>query len=116
MSAFVLNRKYALELPTSYVDMDNEEMEYVDGGGIVAIIAKYAIQYAMKKLGAYAVVNTVKVVTIGSAYAKASEFIGGLMVKSYNNMTPAEKMSYNVYMSEYNSHRYCCQGMAFGKH
>ena len=32
MSAFVLNRKYELALPTSYVDVDNEEMEYVDGG------------------------------------------------------------------------------------
>ena len=32
MSAFVLNKKYELALPTSYVDVDNEEMEYVDGG------------------------------------------------------------------------------------
>ncbi|KLE16278.1 hypothetical protein [Clostridium sp. C8] len=33
MSAFVLNRKYELQLPNSYVDVDREEMEYVDGGG-----------------------------------------------------------------------------------
>ena len=32
MSAFVLNRKYESALPTIYVDVDNEEMEYVDGG------------------------------------------------------------------------------------
>ena len=32
MSVFVLNRKYELALPTGYVDVDNEEMEYVDGG------------------------------------------------------------------------------------
>ena len=32
MSAFVLNRKYELALPTSYVNVDNEEMEYVEGG------------------------------------------------------------------------------------
>lgn len=32
MSAFVLNRNYELTLPTSYVDVDNEEMEYIDGG------------------------------------------------------------------------------------
>ena len=32
MSAFALNRKYELALPTGYVDIDNEEMEYVDGG------------------------------------------------------------------------------------
>ena len=32
MSAFVLNRNYQLQLPNSYVDVDREEMEYVDGG------------------------------------------------------------------------------------
>jgi len=32
MSAFVLNRNYELQLPNSYVDVDREEMEYVDGG------------------------------------------------------------------------------------
>lgn len=32
MSTFVLKREYALELPTSYVEIDNDEMEYVDGG------------------------------------------------------------------------------------
>jgi len=32
MSAFVLNRGYELQLPNSYVDIDNDEMEYVDGG------------------------------------------------------------------------------------
>lgn len=32
MSTFVLKREYALQMPTSYVDIDREEMEYVDGG------------------------------------------------------------------------------------
>ncbi|SHI22326.1 hypothetical protein [Clostridium intestinale] len=32
MSAFVLNRNYELQLPSSFVDVDREEMEYVDGG------------------------------------------------------------------------------------
>lgn len=32
MSAFVLNRNYELQLPNSYVDVDREEMEYIDGG------------------------------------------------------------------------------------
>lgn len=36
MSAFVLERKYALQLPTSYVDIDKDEMEYVDGGFYVS--------------------------------------------------------------------------------
>ncbi|NKF08026.1 hypothetical protein J1C67_05400 [Clostridium gasigenes] len=33
MSTFVLKRNYGLELPASYVEVDSEEMEYVDGGG-----------------------------------------------------------------------------------
>ena len=32
MSAFALNRNYELILPESYVSVENEEMEYVDGG------------------------------------------------------------------------------------
>lgn len=32
MSSFVLERKYALQLPNSFVDIDSEEMEYIDGG------------------------------------------------------------------------------------
>ncbi len=33
MSTFVLKRNYGLELPRSYVEVDRDEMEYVDGGG-----------------------------------------------------------------------------------
>lgn len=33
MSIFVLKREYALQLPNSYVEIDRDEMEYVDGGG-----------------------------------------------------------------------------------
>ncbi|MGF0110758.1 MULTISPECIES: hypothetical protein [unclassified Clostridium] len=36
MSTFVLKREYALQLPNSYVDVDRDEMEYVDGGGSVS--------------------------------------------------------------------------------
>ena len=32
MSTFVLKKEYALQLPNSYVDIDRDEMEYVDGG------------------------------------------------------------------------------------
>ena len=48
MSTFVLNRNYELALPSIYVDVDNEEMEYVDGGALstatkAAIIAGVVI-------------------------------------------------------------------------
>lgn len=33
MSAFVLNRNYELQLPNNFVDIEKDEMEYVDGGG-----------------------------------------------------------------------------------
>ncbi|VYU29763.1 Uncharacterised protein [Clostridium tertium] len=32
MSIFVLKRGYALQLPNSYVEIDCDEMEYVDDG------------------------------------------------------------------------------------
>lgn len=32
MSALVLQREYSLQLPHNYVEIDREEMEYVDGG------------------------------------------------------------------------------------
>lgn len=32
MSTFVLKREYALQLPNNYVEIDRDEMEYVDGG------------------------------------------------------------------------------------
>ncbi|MGL5087179.1 MAG: glycine zipper domain-containing protein [Clostridium sp.] len=37
MSTFVLKRNYGLQLPMSFVDVDREEMEYVDGGEIVSV-------------------------------------------------------------------------------
>lgn len=36
MSKFVLNRNYQLQLPNSFVDVEREEMEYVDGGMYVS--------------------------------------------------------------------------------
>ncbi len=33
MSTFVLKRNYGLELPTSFVEVDREDMEYTEGGG-----------------------------------------------------------------------------------
>ena len=31
MSTFVLKREFALQMPSNYVDVDRDEMEYVDG-------------------------------------------------------------------------------------
>ena len=32
MSTFVLKRQYALQLPKNHIEIDRDEMEYVDGG------------------------------------------------------------------------------------
>lgn len=32
MSTFVLKKEYELQLPSSYVDIDRKEIEYIDGG------------------------------------------------------------------------------------
>lgn len=32
MSTFVLKKEYELQLPSSYIDIDREETEYIDGG------------------------------------------------------------------------------------
>ncbi|MDY2632284.1 class IIb bacteriocin, lactobin A/cerein 7B family [Clostridium sp.] len=39
MSTFVLKREYALQLPNNYVEIDRDEMEYVDGGEITIAAA-----------------------------------------------------------------------------
>ena len=43
MSTFVLKREYALAMPTSYVDIDRDEMEYVDGGWSIKTVLNNAI-------------------------------------------------------------------------
>lgn len=48
MSAFVLRREYALQLPNSYVDIDRDEMEYVDGGWSGYVAARNAWGYISK--------------------------------------------------------------------
>lgn len=49
MSAFVLNRNYELILPEGYVSVENEEMEYVDGGWSGWVAAKNAWGYIQNK-------------------------------------------------------------------
>ena len=50
MSIFVLKREYALQLPNSYVEIDRDEMEYVDGGGWAETIVGSIIAGAVLKI------------------------------------------------------------------
>lgn len=52
MSTFVLKKEYELQLPSSYVDIDREEMEYIDGGinisnGVISFAANMAFNAAL---------------------------------------------------------------------
>ena len=74
MSAFVLNRKYELALPTSYVDVDNEEMEYIDGG-FSWNDAKYAVYGAMGYLVGQIVGHAVNTSLVGAAIRAAGGWL-----------------------------------------
>ena len=47
MSTFVLRREYNLQLPNNYVEIDRDEMEYVDGGGSVTLSISVAALIGM---------------------------------------------------------------------
>lgn len=53
MSTFVLRREYALQMPTNYVDIDMDEMEYVDGGGVPNYVVSGFVNAALTIAGAY---------------------------------------------------------------
>jgi hypothetical protein len=68
MSVFVLERKYALQLPSSFADLDREEMEYVDGG---------ALTWWQKGLvvAAVAAVSSAVIYTCGAILLAGVEFV-----------------------------------------
>lgn len=78
MSSFVLNRNYELALPTSYVDVDNEEMEYVDGGKVIYTISTSkcnqlaaALAIATGILTCFGAVATLVATIVGTPFAGA---------------------------------------------
>jgi len=69
MSAFVLNRKYELQLPDSFVDIDREEMEYVDGGSV------YLSNAGLRSVLIACALNPIGTTILGLAYWKAVSFV-----------------------------------------
>jgi len=85
MSTFALRREYALQMPINYVEVDRDEMEYVDGGYYVDFSKDY-LQYlvdgmlvvfggvalaggitsALRKFGLSAVANKICAVAIAA--------------------------------------------------
>ncbi|VYU29320.1 hypothetical protein [Clostridium tertium] len=83
MSAFVLNREFALQLPNSYVEIDRDEMEYVDGGAtryynLTGIF--HAIVGVATGAGAvYSAVKTLYTVTALAAKTALKACVGGIL-------------------------------------
>jgi len=84
MSAFVLERKYALQLPHSYVDIDRDEMEYIDGGDTVGDMA--ALTAALAACAAvfigYGALSVVKRNHIASKFGVGIAIFGTVVVIS----------------------------------
>lgn len=80
MSAFALNREYELQLPMNYMDIDRDEMEYIDGGNLTAgqkaiiigacIVSSVAIGAAIW-IGAWAVAAKILCYSIRGVMAAA---------------------------------------------
>ena len=51
MSTFVLNRNYKLILLEGYVSVENEEMEYIEGGATYSGAKGWAVATAMTAIG-----------------------------------------------------------------
>lgn len=126
MSMFVLKREYELQLPNNYIEIDRDEMEYIDGGldwktyvagvatgvvgNILYDILKYSGSAALQKFGVAAIGGTVGWVIAGVAVSYG-------IVKFTNSMLKAQSSPfYNGWVNLYNSHRYCCNSMNVGKH
>ena len=77
MSGFVLRREYALQLPNNYVDVDREEMEYVDGGDI------YISNSTLNGIALAIGINPIPAVLAYLGYAKLKGLIlGGIAILS----------------------------------
>ena len=96
MSAFVLKREYALSMPSSYVDIDRDEMEYVDGGSWSGtVFAKnvwgYITQKGFSRAVSYAGITysvvmgwakfyyTAACIYVGASVAKIAAIVGGVI-------------------------------------
>lgn len=78
MSTFVLKKEYALQLPTSYVDIDTDEMEYIDGGiswsGAKNVLYG-ALGYFIGKIVGHAISKSL----VGAAIKAAGGWLAGVI-------------------------------------
>lgn len=88
MSTFVLNRGYALQLPTSYVEVEREEMEYVEGGIACSTLGWILDGCITVALAAYGIYGGIK--TIGALLGRNCK---GLVVAAFSTALKWAKVS-----------------------
>ena len=119
MSAFVLSREYELQLPNNYVDVDRDEMEYVDGGGYSAetvrgtsnclrkmsnLLGKSVTHLGMIRTGI--LTAGVAGLTIPGAIAAAAQIIVGMIGSVFYTSFLAAAMVYTIKDNGFNYHSY----------
>ena len=85
MSTFVLKREYALQLPNSYVEIDRDEMEYVDGGGPTAHLIEKSIDKRLISVP----VNAIGWYFTGGLVGKGMELVGKVASKAMGGVLSA---------------------------
>lgn len=129
MSTFALKRGYELELPTNFVEVDNEEMEYIDGGfDPIEFLLSYAAKAVLEKIIVRVATKAVIIKVAGIVGVSASTIATGSVVLiaaalvgiGYAAVKMIDGYSSglvdNASLMEFNAHRYCCNSMAIGKH
>lgn len=69
MNALAFKSNYQLQLPSNFVDIDSEEMEYVDGGGVY--VSNYQLRNILISVG----LNPIGATVLGLTYWKAVSVI-----------------------------------------
>ena len=83
MSAFVLKKEYSLQLPSSYVDIEREEMEYIDGGlKVSSWVVSAALDVGLSALGIWNVTAIGWLMGQGISIfcSKISKVVGGKLL------------------------------------
>lgn len=129
MNTVTLKREYALEMPMNYVDIDTNEMQYVDGGwdalgwmigygltrGLEVVIAKLATRASMVAVATKFGISAT--VVAGASVGALAGIIAGLGYAAVYELDRRNSGKVNNdAITEYNRHRYCCNSMKMYLH
>lgn len=93
MSTFALKREYALQMPANYVDVNMNEMEYVDGGASISTGAAGLILNGVLAIitpGIFGMIGSVKVWNVFKSTIKSvCQNLSRAIIGSLNTLTKA---------------------------